>query len=120
MRPIPAQMLKQTVTVKVPAEIDSRQATVTETEIEVTRCCLQRASTTARSNRDASLTKTALLFVDAQLSRPQLDWMGLKAEADAAGGDIVILCDGVRYVATSVQEYMDNHARVHHWEVALV
>lgn len=120
MRPIPAQMLKQTVTVKVPAEIDSRQATVSESEYTVTRCCLQRASATARTAKDATLTKTALLFVDAQLSRPQLDWMGLKAEADAAGGDIVILCDGVRYVATSVQEYMDNHARVHHWEVTLV
>lgn len=120
MRTIPPQMLIHTVTVSVPAAVNSRQSVTSTTEYTVKRCCLQRTSTTAKTSSNTSQTNGALLLIDARLSSPRLDWFALKHQADCAGGDIIISCDGYTYTATDVAEYMDNHGKTHHYEVTLV
>ena len=91
MKPIPAQMLQHTVKVIVPRAVDTHQQAKSLDIYYVTRCCLQRASSTARAKDNSQLTSTATLFVDARLSIPRLDWLSLKAQADAAGGVIKIM-----------------------------
>lgn len=120
MKPIPVQMLRHAVTLHVQTAVDAYNDRLEEEVVTLRRVCLQRSSANAISKDNVTENQTATLFVDASLSTPRLDWLGLKARADNAGGLMLVEHDGRAYTVTAVTEYLDDHARLHHWEVALL
>ena len=120
MKPIPLQMLRQTVRLVVPTEVGIHQSVEAQTDYTVRRVCLQRASSTARTKDNTTLTTTATLFVDARLTQPRLDWWKLKEQAEAAGAQMLVQHEGRDYTVVNVKPIMDDHASLHHYEVELV
>lgn len=120
MKPIPVQMLRQTVRLTVPVAVDAQQ-TVTDAECYyIHRVCLQTTNATLKTDSNTTTETRATLFVDARLSYPRLDWFRMKQQADAAGADMRINEDGRLYTVTNVRLLMDDHARLHHYEVELI
>lgn len=119
MRPIPPQMLRHNIELLVPDSVDAYQHAETHS-IPIRRVCLQTDSKTSKTKDNTSVSLNAILFVDRQLSGPRLDWFDLKQEADKVGGDLVVIDNQHRYTVHDVQVILDDHARVHHYEVGLI
>ena len=124
MRPIPHQMLRHTVTLRVPTGMDAYHVVQYE-DVQLNRVCLQRSLTTNKRNaygaQNTEAAFNATLFVDARLSTPKgivLD--ALKRRADAAGSDVRVIYGGCDYAVKSVEVYLDDRAQVHHYEAGLV
>lgn len=120
LSPIPAQMLRHTVSASIPAGTDADNRVTSSDEYTVTRCCVQRANQTVKTRENTSVTLTAVLFIDRRLTLPRLDWEKLKQNADRAGGEIRITHMGREYTVLSVGAFLDDIARVHHYELGLV
>lgn len=118
LRPIPARILRTTVTVKVCRGVDFYQNpsfdqyTVSHVHIQPTDRVIKTAS-----NTDCQLT--SILFADARRSLPALDWDELLLEAQESGGDVRVVIGGKDYTVASVDKLMDDTDHLHHWEVGL-
>lgn len=116
---IPAQMLKDSVTVFVPSGVDAWGKPTQETYTQ-TRVHLQDVSTFQRSTADMQAEYRATLFVDARLSRPFLDWGSLQATAEAAGYQITLRVGAAVYTAKHVDSVHDDMGGLHHYEVGCI
>lgn len=119
LKPIPIQMLRHKATVIVPTAIDSNQAITGTEQIMLKRCLIQRSDRTKVSKDNTEITLPATLYVDARLTNPHIDWEMKKQFADAVNASIKVLFGGKRYTVFSVEAYLDDNARVHHYEVGL-
>ena len=119
LRPIPARILSDTCTVKVPAGLDIWQ-NVTYGETVVRKVHLQHENRVARTKDNTDVTLNATLFVDARLSAPSLDWDALMTTAEQNGGQLVVIVGDHTYKAISVDSVPDDQGKLHHVEVALV
>lgn len=120
LKPIPIQMLRHKATVIIPTEIDANQAVTGTEEITLKRCMIQRSDRTKISKDNTEVTLPATLYVDARLTYPRIDWEMKKQFADAVNASIKVLFGGKRYTLYSVEEYLDDNARVHHYELGLI
>lgn len=120
LKPIPSAMLRHEATLTVPRSVDIYQEAAPVDTYALSRVCIQRESKTIKTSDNTTVETAGTLFVDARLSRPKLDYLKLKAQADVAGGDMRVLYGDRAYTVTQVQEYLDDHARLHHWELTLV
>lgn len=119
LKPIPRRILQTTATVEVCRAIDRYHNQVYDT-YTVSRVHLQPSNEQRKSTTDTDFVLTGILFVDARISTPALDWPTLFKSATEAGGDIRVTVRGRSYVVRSVEELRDDTDILHHWEVGLV
>lgn len=117
--PIPRQLLKSTVIVDACAAVDRdrRQQCVTHT---VKRVHLQPSASVRKSRYNTDVVLRAMLFVDARLSTPALDWEALLCTAQAVGGDVTVKLRSQAYTVASVERIPDDEDNLHHWEIGLM
>lgn len=116
---IPAQMLKDSVSVFVPSGVDAWGKPTQETYTQ-TRVHLQEVSTFQRSTADMQAEYKATLFVDARLSRPFLDWGALQTAAEAAGYQITLRVGAAVYTVKHVDSVHNDMGGLHHYEVGCI
>lgn len=119
LKPIPARILRTTATVKVASGVD-RYQNQTYTEYTVKRTHLQPTNEIRKTEANTDETLRSILFVDARLSTPALDWAALLQSAHEIGGDVRVVVRGVEYTVLQTDELRDDSDRLHHWEIALV
>lgn len=124
LTPIPARILRDTVTFSVPVGITGYQQPSTTT-LTVQRVHLQSDNTTRRTATNQEVTLRGILYIDARLSFPALDYWSLQTGAQAAGA--VMTCTvkdrrgGVSgpYTVQTIDGLPDDEGNVHHWELGL-
>ena len=117
--PIPRQVLKSTVVVDACTAVDRDRQPVCDT-YTVKRVHLQPSASVRKSKDNTDVVLRAMLFVDARLSTPALDWEALFLTAQQAGGDVTVALRGLRYTVASVEAIPDDEDNLHHWEIGLV
>lgn len=125
LRPIPSQLLHDTVTVAAVTGVDEWGAAQMQT-YTVSRVHLQSVCEIRKTPENTEVMQTGLLFVDTVRSQPALDWLALYESSLAAGkpmrvyiGQTIAEGDAGREVL-AVDPVPDVPAtRVHHIEVAL-
>lgn len=119
MKPIPPSLLKDTATVKVCTGVDGYQ-NQTYTEYTVERVHIQPTNEIRKTQDNTDCTLRSILFVDAQMSRPSLDWAALLRGAHNAQGDMRVVCDGDEYTVVGCDKLKYKNNELHHWEIALI
>lgn len=119
LKPIPAQILKSTATVKVCTGTD-RYQNQTYTEYTVHRVHLQPTNEIRKTQSNTEIVLRSILFVDAKTSTPALDWCALIDGAHDIGGDMRVIVRGTEYTVQSVDALRDDTDNLHHYEVGLV
>jgi len=119
LRPIPARILRTTVTVKVCTSVD-RYQNQTYADYVVSRVHIQPTNEIRKTQNNTDCVLRSILFVDARISRPALDWTALFKSAHEKGGDMRIICDNEEFTVIGVDKLKDDTDRLHHWEISLV
>ena len=119
LKPIPSKILKSTATVKVCNGVD-RYENQTYTEYTVKRVHLQPTNEIRKAQDNTDISLRSILFVDARISTPHLDWCALLQSAHAVKGDLRVIVRGVEYTVLSVDELRDDTDNLHHYELGLV
>ena len=118
LKPIPSKILKSAATVKVCSGVD-RYQNQTYTEYNVKRVHLQPTNEIRKTQDNTDISLRSILFVDARISTPKLDWCALLQTAHENLGDVRVIVRGVEYTVISVDELRDDTDTLHHWEVSL-
>ena len=119
LKPIPARILKSTATVKVCSGVD-RYQNQTYTEYAVKKVHLQPTNEIRKTQDNTDITLRSILFVDAHVSTPSLDWYSLLETAHTNLGDMRVIVRGQEFTVIGVDELRDDTDNLHHWEVSLV
>lgn len=119
LRPTPARIMRGVVTVKVCNGTD-RYQTQTYDTYTVERVHVQPTNEIRKTENNTDCTLRGILFVDARLSKPALDWDVLFKQAHDLCGDMRVIEDGIEYTVIGVDKLRDDTNRLHHWEIALV
>ena len=119
LKPIPAQILKSTATLKVTTGVDVYQ-NPTYAEYTIKRVHLQPTNEVRKTATNTEIVLRSILFVDARTSTPKLDWCALFHGAHDIEGDMKVIVRGENYTVISVDELRDDTDIIHHWEVGLV
>lgn len=117
--PIPRQMLRSTIVVTAATCVDrDRRQQVTSHTVK--RVHLQPDHSVRKTKDNTDVVLKALLFVDARLSTPALDWEALFLQAQEVGGDVNVTLRNQAYTVASVEPIPDDEDNLHHWEIGLV
>lgn len=119
LKPIPSKILKSAATVKVCNGVD-RYQNQTYTEYKVKRVHLQPTNEIRKTQSNTDCVLRSILFVDARISTPALDWCALFTQAHSIAGDMRVVVRGVEYTVFSVDALRDDTDNLHHYEVGLV
>lgn len=119
LKPIPAKILRSTATVKVCNGTDMYQNQSYST-YTVRRVHLQPTEKIVKSPTNTDLQLTGILFVDARISSPAIDWRALLQKAHDNGGDMRITVRGVTYTVATADGLRDDTDKLHHWEIGVV
>ena len=119
LKPIPARILRTTATVTYCSGVDMYQ-NQTYTTQTVKRTHLQPTNEIRKTTDNTEIVLRSILFVDAQLSSPRLDWEALLKSAHDVGGDMRVTVRGVEYTVVGVDALRDDTDHLHHWEISLV
>ena len=119
LRPIPSRILQSTARVQVCTGVDQYQ-NQTYQEHTVSHVHCQPTNSVRKTIQNTDVVTSGVLFVDARLSSPSLDWLALLQSAHEQGGDMRVFVDGRGYTVQGVDELRDDENRLHHWEIWLV
>ena len=119
LKPIPSKILKTTATVKVCSGVDRYQKQ-TYTDYTVKKVHLQPTNEIRKTQSNTDITLRSILFVDARISTPKIDWCALLQTAHENLGDMRVIVRGETYTVIGVDELRDDTDNLHHWEVSLV
>lgn len=119
MQPIPSQILKDTVTIKIPTGVDTWN-NPTYVERTQSKVHLQGGNKVFRTKDNSEVLCNATLFVDRYHSKPSVDWLKLQENAEAAGIEMAVVVNGYLYRVVKVDDVPDPFGRLHHYEVGLV
>ena len=119
LKPIPGKILKTTATVKACSGVD-RYQNQTYTEYTVKRVHLQPTNDIRKTPDNTDETLRSILFVDARISTPRLDWCALLQTAHENKGDLRVIVRGDMYTVVGVDALRDDTDNLHHWEVSLI
>lgn len=117
LKPIPAQIMRSTVTVKACTSVDRYQKP-TESTYTVKRVHLQPTNEIRKTADNTDCVLRSILFVDKQHSTP-LDWESLFNTAHQLGGDVKVICRGEEYTVFSIDALRDDTDCFHHYEIGL-
>jgi hypothetical protein len=118
LRPIPPQILRSTATVEVCNGTDLYQNQTYET-YTVKRVHIQPTEKIVKTRTNTDQQLSSVLYVDARISSPTLDWRALLQEAHDNGGDMRVTVRGVRYTVVACDGLRDDTDRLHHWEISM-
>ena len=118
LRPIPARILRSTAIVDVCSAVDMYQ-NQTYTQYIVSKVHIQPTAQIRKTVNNTDQQLKSILFVDARLSEPHLDWTALFESAHNLGGDLRVTVRGVTYTAMAVDALRDDTDELHHYEIAL-
>ena len=118
-KPIPLKILRSTATVKVCTGVDLYQ-NQTYDEYTVQRVHLQPTNEIRKTQTNTDCVLRSILFVDAIISKPALDWFTLLQTAHNLGGDIRVIVRGEEYTVSTVDALRDDTDNLHHYEVGLI
>ncbi len=119
LRPIPARILTNKIKLKVVSTVDQWQAP-SFVEYDVARVHIQPTHDTRFTRDNTEIALTSVLFVDARLSSPRLDWVSLQNTSLAQGGPMHVHYNGEEYAVVSIDAVPDDTGKLHHYEVGLV
>ena len=119
LKPIPSRILKSTATVSVCSGVD-RYQNQTYTEYTVNKVHLQPTNEIRKTQDNTDVTLRSILFVDARISTPFLDWCALFKSAHEKLGDMRVIVRNEEYTVIGIDELRDDTDNLHHWEVSLV
>jgi hypothetical protein len=119
LRPIPAKIMRSTATVKACTGVDRYQNPTYE-EYSIVRVHLQPTNEIRKTPENTDCVLRSILFVDARISTPALDWCALFDSAHKLAGDMRVVVRGVEYTVFSVDALRDDTDNLHHYEVGLV
>lgn len=119
MRPMPKSVLKSTATVSWCTETDvyQNQTMASETVYNVH---LQPTSAIVKTKDNTECQLRSVMFVDAKLSSPSLNWEKILADAHSLGGDVRVTVRDVTYTLMTVDALRGKTDELHHWELGLV
>lgn len=118
LRPIPAQIMRSTATVKVGVSMDRYKNPVYET-YTVHRVHLQPTNEVRKTPTNTDCSLRSVLFVDRRHSTPALDWWALFNTAHGLGLDMKVTIRGQEYTVALVDELRDDTDVFHHYEIGL-
>ena len=117
--PIPRQLLTQTAVVAACTGSDKwKEQTIVSYIVQHVH--LQDSNSVRKTATNTEVVLRAILFVDARRSIPVLDWCVMLRTAQAAGGDVKVTVDDVTYTVETVDALLDDHGRLHHYEVGMI
>ena len=119
LKPIPSRILKSTATVKVCSGVD-RYQNQTYTETTLSKVHLQPTNEVRKTVDNTDCVLRSILFVDARVSTPRLEWETLLKQAHDLGGDIRVIIRNEEYTVIGVDALRDDTDNLHHWEISLV
>lgn len=119
LKPIPSKILKSTATVKVCSGVDMYQ-NQTYDEYTIKRVHLQPTNEIRKTQDNTDCVLRSVLFVDARISTPFIDWFALLQTAHNLGGDIHVIVNGEQFTVLTVDALRDDTDLLHHFEVGLV
>lgn len=119
LKPIPSKILKTTATVKVCSGVD-RYQNQTYTDYTVSKVHLQPTNEVRKTVDNTDCVLRSILFVDARISTPRLEWDTLLHQVHNMGGDIKVIVRNEEYTVMGVDALRDDTDELHHWEIALV
>lgn len=119
LRPIPSRILQHNITLHVASAVDAWQNPTT-TNYDVTRVCMQPTHDTRLTRDNTEVALRSILFVDARISAPRLDWEALQDASLAAGSPMTVTYKGREYTVMTVDPLIDDTGKLHHYEVALL
>ena len=119
MQPIPSQILKDNVTIKLPTGVDMWN-NPTFTEYQQSKVHLQGGNKVFRTKDNSEVLCNSTLFVDRYHSTPFIDWLQLQETAEANGVEMACVINGYTYRVVKVDDVPDPYGRLHHYEVGLV
>ncbi len=118
LRPIPPRILRSTATVEVCSGTDLYQNQTYDT-YTVKRVHIQPTEKIVKTVTNTDQQLSAVLFVDARISSPALDWRALLEQAHEKGGDMRVTIRGVTYTVAAADGLRDDTDRLHHWEIQM-
>lgn len=119
LKPIPASILRSEATVRVCCALDKYQNQV-YAEYVVRRVHIQPTNEIRKTADNTECTLRAILFVDARISKPALDWCALLQAAHDLGGDMRVIIREETYTVMAIDALRGDTDRLHHYEIALV
>ena len=123
---IPRRILRDTATFYVPGSFDRYQNPQDVTTYTVANVHLQNDNSTHKTAQNTEVTLRGVLFIDAKLSTPALDYEALQEAAQAAGGVMTCTVTNRRgrtsgpFDVAVVDGLPDDEDNLHHWELGLV
>lgn len=126
LTPIPRRILTDTLILSVPTGFDRYQKPLDPTVYTVKNVHLQANNETRKTAQNTEVVLRGILFVDARLSLPTLDYEALQEAAQAAGGVLTAKVTGRRggtmgpFTVLVVDALPDDEGNTHHWELGLV
>lgn len=126
LRPIPQRILQSKATFKVPGGVDRYQKPTGETTYVVSKVHLQNDNSTVHTATNEEVTLRGILFVDARLSTPVLDYTALQEAAQAAGSTMTVTVTDKRGRTTPVMSVVtvdalpDDEDNIHHYEIGVI
>lgn len=118
LRPIPPRILRSTAAVEVCSGTDMYQNQTYDT-YTVHRVHIQPTEHIVKTTGNTDQQLNAVLFVDARISSPALDWRALLQQAHDKGGDMRVIIRGITYTVASADGLRDDTDRLHHWEIGM-
>lgn len=126
LRPIPQQLLHDSLTVKVCTGVDAWQKPTWQ-DYEVSNVHLQSTNEVRKTATNTEVVLRSILFVDAKRSAPALDYDALAAQSQAAGRTMRAIVRNAQgqqvgnYEVLVVDSVPDvPSTRIHHYELGLV
>lgn len=119
LKPIPAQIMRTTATVKVCTGVDAYQ-NQQYAEYVVKRTHIQPTHEIRKTKDNTDCSLRSVLFVDKRHSSPDLDWNALFNQAHSIGGDMKVIVRGQEYTVLAIDSLRDDTDCFHHYEISLV
>lgn len=125
LSPIPRSILRDTLTLYVPQSFDQYQNPVNVSTYTVKNVHLQIDNSTIKRSDNSEVALRGILFVDARLSCPRLDYEELQEAVQTAGG--VMTCKvtdrrgktSKEMTILTVDGLPDDEDNLHHWELGV-
>lgn len=124
LSPIPRSILRDTMTLYVPTGFDRYQKP-TNTTYTVKNVHIQNDNSTRKTTDNTEVTLRGVIFVDARISSPQLDYEALQTSAQAAGGVMTCTVTNKRgavsgpFTILVIDALPDDEDNLHHYELSV-
>lgn len=125
LKPIPRKILTDTMTFKAPTGFNVYQEAQYE-EFTIEHVHMQNVNDIKFATDNTEVTLSAIIYVDARLSKPRLDYSKMEYEAERIGGTCKATITHRRgaepgeFTVKTVEAVPDDTGVVHHYEIGVV